>query len=557
MKKFNKALCVILVLAMLLGMAACGNDPTANNNTANTDNTENTATENTNTQTNDSGNEAYPSDLDPRYFADNPDHLKPQTGGILNLYRTGNPTSLFTIYKSVNAPGYVNECVERLLTKDPLTNEISPKLADFEWDKENNTITFFVKDNIYFHDGSKLTAEVVKWNYEFYMENGMGANIYNPTIEIVDEMTLKLTFDKFHLDTLEKFASVDMYSKKAYDDNGLDYCINHPVGTGAFIFQEYIPDNKIVYTRNDNYWDEGLPYLDGVVVKIISEANGAMTAYDNGEIDFFMSSRSADIETMKSLGYEDISQPYFNGYTMTTVIPCSTVESDPFYKTEVRQAVFNYGIDWEACCLMVGVVNPLLQAQGWTDDSLFYNQDIEDAVGFDREKALKMLADAGYADGFSTKIYATANQGTLATALQDELKNLNITAEVVTIVNTDSVRYDPAVPGIYFLAGTSAWDALTRFIPTNMSPTSKTFGKKIAWTDEYTELYNKALKAQTYEERAEYAKKAMYKLIVDEAKWRCIWMSMPAVFVQKWAHDTGAPINKIGGSDGWVEDQHQ
>ena len=105
--------------------------------------------------------------------------------------------------------------------------------------------TIHLRKGVKFHDGSDLTAQVVKWNLEFMIEHGNGGMIYNPTIECPDDYTVVVTFDEEHIDGIFAIAQVQIYSQKAYEEHGLEWCQNNPIGTGPFVFQKYVTDRQI------------------------------------------------------------------------------------------------------------------------------------------------------------------------------------------------------------------------------------------------------------------------------------------------------------------------
>ena len=75
-----------------------------------------------------------------------------------------------------------------------------------------------------------------------------------------------------------------IYSKASFDKNGIDYTRTHPIGTGPFKFVEYQRDTKLVYTRNENYWQPGVPYLDGLEYYVIAEETVRKLSYERGDI---------------------------------------------------------------------------------------------------------------------------------------------------------------------------------------------------------------------------------------------------------------------------------
>ena len=64
-----------------------------------------------------------------------------------------------------------------------------------------------------------------------------------------------------------------MYSPTALQKNGPDWAATHPVGTGPFILKDFQPTISMTFAKNPNYWEKGLPYLDGMIIKCSNESH--------------------------------------------------------------------------------------------------------------------------------------------------------------------------------------------------------------------------------------------------------------------------------------------
>ena len=95
-----------------------------------------------------------------------------------------------------------------------------------------------VREGVKFHDGSELTAEVVRWNLQYALDNGVTA-IPIQSMEVVDSHNLKVVLSEknpLFLDTLATGLFGFVYSQEAYEKNGEEWCYKNPVGTGAYRF---------------------------------------------------------------------------------------------------------------------------------------------------------------------------------------------------------------------------------------------------------------------------------------------------------------------------------
>jgi peptide/nickel transport system substrate-binding protein len=142
-----------------------------------------------------------------------------------------------------------------------------------------------------------------------------------------------------------------MISMQSFLDNGKEYVRQNPVGTGPFVLSEWNPGQSIKYAKNENYWQEGKPYLDGVEYYAITDTmtqNAAMQSTGDDGIDLFACSNAEQAYTLISSGV-DFDSSHIRGAGTLTLAPNSVDEDSPFYDLRVRQAVA-CAIDREAIC---------------------------------------------------------------------------------------------------------------------------------------------------------------------------------------------------------------
>jgi len=553
MKEKIRIVAVLLVLAMLFMFAAsCGSDKTDNPSstnpsgaapTANPSNPSTAAPNQTPGNSDNTDTEAQPPEDAPKY------------GGVYRYAVPNEPSALFLPYRSMNGYEWITPVIESLCWRHPETYEFHPLLAE-SWTQDDKVVTFKLKKGIHFTDGSELTADVVAWNFELAMENGNGASFYNPVFNRIDDYTLEVVFDQFYLNAVGVLATRPIYSKKAYEDNGLDWCLVNLVGTGPFVLKEYVQGSRIVFERNDNYWQAGLPYLDGWEILLIPEAATQMAAFTSDEIMRFTTSDAGIAASITALGYEDVSVQTYDSGWFTSLLPSNRDPDSPWAKKEVRQAVLLYGIDYNELALLANGPMANVYHQCGFEGSLFYDPDIEKAYVYDLEKAKQMLADAGYPDGFTTTLSGIPANVSVMTALQDILKRLNITCNVVETNPTDPARYDGSLRGLVVSNGASAWDATTGGgALVALRSTAKAHASHIDFTQnpDYGRLIDEASKARTYDERAEAAGQAQRILFLDEAFAAIAYFNGGAAFRQPYVRGELMEYNTFSPRDTWFD----
>lgn len=522
--KAKKMIALLLALIMVAAFAACGDK-------AGTEDPKETETSDvTNAPENVTANPEADSEAD-------------KYGGTLVTCRSVNPSCLFWPYQYGATSKYTFPAIEQLGRYNYETGHYDPFLAEsWERDNENLTLTIKLKEGIKFTDGSDFNADVVKWEFDLMEEFGNSSQICNPVeTRVIDEYTVEVQYDSFSLDWEDMIGQVLIYSKKAYEDNGLDWCVTNMVGTGPFVLDEYVVDSYMSFSRNENYWQEGLPYLDGVRHQIIPEWSAEMSAFVNGEIDWFVCGDLSTIESLTAMGIENAGIQHPNSDTVFGVYPNSMIEGDPFYIKEVRQAVLLYGVDWDLVTFAAKGQYGVKTIQGVTKGALGYTEELEEKSYYDPDLAKQMLADAGYPDGFKTKII-TANYGVpAATALQDQLKLIGIEAEVEQIATSDPRRYDGTTGGLYINSGNTKYDYTDSLV--RQYSRNGQMGKMCAFSDEYEELVAQLQACKTYEEKDAVLDDALQMLHVDECWYRVMFNQPNILYLNERVMDSGLESN--------------
>ena len=183
------------------------------------------------------------------------------------------------------------------LVYDPLLvrdedGKLVPYLAEsIEANDELTEFTIKLRPNVTFHDGTKLTAQVQKEAFDEFLKNGKGTRRQSETkdvtsVEVIDELTYKYVLAAGNAAWPDYLVGPTgwPFSVEAARAAGDDFA-SKPVGTGPFILQEWSRDSQFVATKNPDYWQEGLPYLDKVVVRPIPDEDARGIAMQAGDID--------------------------------------------------------------------------------------------------------------------------------------------------------------------------------------------------------------------------------------------------------------------------------
>ena len=227
-----------------------------------------------------------------------------------------------------------------------LAESVTPNATFDKW-------TIALREGIKFHDGTDLTAEVVKNNLDAFRGKYEGRspllfvfvfdNIAEVTVTgpLTVEVTTKKPWVSFPA-YLYSNARFGISAQAQLDD--AEHCDTNLIGTGPFRFDDWRVNDHLTVVRNPGYWREGLPYLDEVEFRPIPDANQAVNAIQGGEIDAMHTSSAlaiADLRAVAEAGeialYEsdDFTEV---GYVMLNVA------KPPFDNILARQALA-YAID--------------------------------------------------------------------------------------------------------------------------------------------------------------------------------------------------------------------
>lgn len=289
---------------------------------------------------------------------------------------------------------------------DPLVvrtedGEIEPYLAESAEPNEDYTrYSLTLRDGITFHDGTALTAEVVKANFDEYL-TVPGATTASTFEGVTMEVTGPLSFDYVlsepdaaFLDKL--LASPGMpFSIEAARAAGEDAGAN-PVGTGPFVFESWTRDGQLTVSRNENYWrtDEAgnqLPYLDGVVFRPIPDEDTRLDSVASGDIDVMQTLRQSLVRRSREIvdGGGFVSYEWIGNNAGVSIM---NVLHPPLDDKRVRMAL-TMGVDQDQLIEVLGgtgITPP--QTQWFSEDSPWYSEAAAEAwPTYDPEAAQALL----------------------------------------------------------------------------------------------------------------------------------------------------------------------
>ena len=226
---------------------------------------------------------------------------------------------------------------------------IVPALAEsYEVSDDGKTVTFKLRQGVTWHDGAPFTSADVQFTVMEILQkvHPRGPNSFREvtSIDTPDDYTAVFNLANpapYMLRALSGYESpiVPKHLLEGQDPRNSDLATN-PVGTGAYKFVEWKKGQYIRLDKNENYWKEGLPYLDRIVGRFIPDASTRTAAMENGEVMYGAYGAIPNIDAVRLRDMDGFSVTT-DGYSMINpmaLIEFNTVE-EPFNNAAIRKAI--------------------------------------------------------------------------------------------------------------------------------------------------------------------------------------------------------------------------
>ncbi|MEO5693339.1 MAG: ABC transporter substrate-binding protein [Usitatibacter sp.] len=350
-------------------------------------------------------------------------------------------------YASQNDPITADPHGANLLVANRLTSQIYdalvfrdkswkviPWLAQ-SWTQVSPTVwRFKLREGVKFHDGSPFTADDVVFSVERALAPTSQMRFAVQGVEAakaLDALNVEFRMQEpnpamlQHLTQLRIMSRVWAVKNRAekpqdYKNKEDTYSSRHANGTGPFALKEYTQDVRVVLVKNKEWWGIKAGHfesnLDEVVMQAIVTASTRMAALLSGEVDLVIDPPTQDVARLKASPQLKIAEGpemrvQYLAFDMhrDELLHGSEKQKNPFKDLRVRQAVA-HAIDADAIKAKVMRGHSRPNGSLITPEMAGYNADGDKHVPYDRERAKKLLAEAGYAKGFDVTLDCGNNQ---------------------------------------------------------------------------------------------------------------------------------------------------
>jgi peptide/nickel transport system substrate-binding protein len=364
----------------------------------------------------------------------------PKTGGTFKYIDPRSPATTLGWLAEPGPPlGLFASLLFDALTRSDIDGTIRPRLAT-AWNLASDlkSVTFTLRKGVKFHDGSDFNAQVAKWNFDQYLGAKLASVKDIDSVDVVDDYTIKLNLKQYENTLLGgAIGGLYMVSKAAFDKSGIEGLRWNPVGTGPFKFASFERDVVLKTSKFSDYWDKGKPYLDAVEAHFIQDTMTAQASFEAGEVDAVGGDVAKLLYDMKQKGAQ-ITSVYSGA---ATLIPDSKNANSILANVKVRQAI-DYAIDREAVVKARGFGYWIPTYQFAPPDASAYIKDLP-ARTYNPDKAKQLLAEAGYPNGFKTKIIGDSSTADkeATVAIQGFLSKVGIEAQLDWVDFAGFVQY--------------------------------------------------------------------------------------------------------------------
>jgi peptide/nickel transport system substrate-binding protein len=459
-----------------------------------------------------------------------------QPAGTLVVGLVAEPVNLDPAQVTdLNSSRVGRRVVETLVTFPDESTQIVPGLAE-SWtiSKDGLHYTFKLRKGIAFHDGTPFDADAVKFSIERQINpdhpfNKLGKYPFAgfffgnvKAVEVVDPQTVEFVLKEPRASFLAVLTAgaASIVSPTAVKKYGVDYP-NSPVGTGPFKYVSWDRGQRVVLEKNATYWKYPVK-IDRVIYRPIVEDQARLTELLTGALDLIVGTppdfvaqleNNPRVTLLRQVG----AHVWYLGINN---------QKKPFDDKRVRQAL-NYAVNKDA------IVRDVLKGTGslsrgpvlpntWGADPALK------AYPYDPERARKLLAEAGYAGGFSTTLWVPESGSgmqspvAMSTVIQSNLKAVGVN---VTLQTMEWGAYlaklrtkEQDLFALSWMAGNEDPDMVMYPLLHSSQWTPNGPNRALYRNDKYDELLHQARLTTDQKKRAELYREAQ-RILLDDAPW--------------------------------------
>ena len=378
---------------------------------------------------------------------------KPTSGGSITFALENDVSDLDPMLSGLFVDRNIMYAIYDSLVRFDTKGNIIPWLAE-KWttSDDGKSVTFNLRKDVTFHDGTKLDADLVKWNIDRYKTDKTSRRTADlaavDSVTVVDPSTVRFALKAAFSPLLANFVDRAgmIVSRKAVESAGADFTLKpFKAGSGPFVLTEAVKNDHYTLEKNPNWWGKDkdgnkLPFLDKVTVRPIVDPDVRLTNLRTGNAQVINGLSGKDVPTVKadaSLVYQEV--PSFAWDSLVPNEAPGFVFSEHRYVKAVAMALDRDEI------IQKGPFQGNLEIPGWGPLSpahFAYDASFKPWPKADPEGAKKLVAEVGKGPLKFELLVQSGSAATLQLAqlIQAELAKADITAEIKTQLFNDIVK---------------------------------------------------------------------------------------------------------------------
>lgn len=357
---------------------------------------------------------------------------QPKAGGSIVVAQATNPTTLDPHDTNDNLSFSIEKTMyETLIGFDDKLNHVPGLATKWTTNSDATQFTFELRSGVKFHDGTPFNAEAVMASFDRVRDKANGLrrwSLFNNIAQVIpsgeNRVTFKLTepFGAFFGNMAHPASAI--ISPTALKQYGKEVR-SHPSGTGPFRFAEWKLGERVAVERNLDYWQKTLSYVDRMTFRPVPEAGARVAMLLTNEAQFVYPLPPIEVDRVRN----DKGATVWEAPSILVSYVAMNNLKKPFDSKLVRQAM-NYAIDKNA------IIQVVLRGRGKAMDSPLaqdtWGHKTVKTYPYDVKQAKDLLAQAGYPNGFKTKLWSGNATETkdLAVTIQQQLKQVGVDVEV-------------------------------------------------------------------------------------------------------------------------------
>jgi len=328
---------------------------------------------------------------------------KPAYGDTIITGSIGEPSNLIPLL-STDKPSHdvAANIYNGLLKYDKDLNIVGDLAESWEISKDSLSIVFHLRKGVKWHDGRPFTAHDVMYTYKVTVDPKTptayaGDFLLVKEAKVIDDYTFKVTYGKPFAPALASWTSAMILPRHLLEGRDITASplLRNPVGTGPYIFKEWVTGDRVTLKANPDYF-EGKPYIGQYVMRVIPDSGTMFLELKNYGIDM---TDLAPLQAVRQTEYPAFRREFSKfKYLAFQYVYLGYNLKHPFFRDKrVRQAI-SHTIDKKE------IIDGILLGQGveatgpFKPDMWAYNGNVK-KYGYDREKAISLLSEAGFTKG--------------------------------------------------------------------------------------------------------------------------------------------------------------